>query len=106
MHGSMGNSDASTTAPGWRGWLRPTFIGAAAAAACRCLPPPPPAARRFLAHSPGFCLCCLCREGLLVFGVAAEIHCDPQAAAEVEEGRALVPCWGDAADLADRHDAR
>ena len=38
--------------------------------------------------------------------MAAEIHCDPQAAAEVEEGRALVPCWGDAADLADRHDAR
>jgi len=41
-----------------------------------------------------------------VFGVPAEIYCDPQAAAEIEEGRGLVPCGGDDSDLADRWDAR
>ena len=77
------------------GWL-PGAAAAAAAAAAACLSPPdphrptPPAPRR--------------REGLSVFGLSAEIHCDPQAAAGVEES--LVPCWGDAADLADRWDAR
>ncbi|KAI3427156.1 hypothetical protein D9Q98_007093 [Chlorella vulgaris] len=45
-------------------------------------------------------------EGLSVFGLPAEILCDAEAAADVEEGRALVPCWGNEDDLADRWDAR
>ncbi|KAL4855283.1 putative MscS family protein [Chlorella vulgaris] len=45
-------------------------------------------------------------EGLSVFGLPAEILCDVEAAADVEEGRGLVPCWGNENDLADRWDAR
>lgn len=41
-----------------------------------------------------------------MFGLPAEILCDAEAAADVEEGRALVPCWGNEDDLADRWDAR
>lgn len=41
-----------------------------------------------------------------MFGLPAEIFNDPAAAADVEEGKGLVPCWGDEADLADRWDAR
>lgn len=48
----------------------------------------------------------LCSEGLFVFGLPAEIFDDPETAGEVEEGKGLVPCWGDDDDLTDRFDAR
>lgn len=44
------------------------------------------------------------REGLLVFGLAAQLHRDDAAAADVEE--CLLPCWGQEDNLTDRWDAR
>jgi hypothetical protein len=65
---------------------------------CRAPPEQPPHSRLLTALP--------CSEGLSVFGVPSEIHEDSQAASDIEEGKGLVPCWGDEQDLADRWDAR
>ena len=45
-------------------------------------------------------------QGLLVFGLAAALHRDDEAAAQIDEGVGLLSCFGDGTNLVDRYDAR
>lgn len=105
----------------WAGWVAlgvARIVSMAVASLrppiARCRPRPPPPRRSSLCRQPHAqaqrpCPCppLSCRsEGLSIFGVPAEIFCDAAAAAELEEGSHLVPCWGDPDDLTDRWDAR